>query len=140
MLGLTLTQWLRDLNVQDWTAKGRSFPPTTFQLAASGLAHAFLPRRVALRVDFTAIHRASRRDQHSRRSFAKRANPHSLGRNKEIQIFKLMGIRSLWLIRESGEKMILPWTGLERIAPTSRPSVERSPPKPSIRQHLPLLR
>jgi hypothetical protein len=59
---------------------------------------------------------------------------------KEIQIFKLLGIRSLWLIKESGEKTILPWTGLERHSDL-RASVERcAPANHPIRHHLSLLR
>lgn len=59
---------------------------------------------------------------------------------KEVQIFKLLGIRSLWLIKESGERTILPWTGLERHSDL-RSAVERfAPENHPIRQHLSLLR
>jgi hypothetical protein len=58
---------------------------------------------------------------------------------KEVQIFRLMGIRSLWLIRASGEKTLLPWTGLERHSDL-RAAVERfAPANHRIRQYLPLL-
>src|SRR5262249_36958035 len=61
------------------------------------------------------------------------------GEIKKVQIFKLLGIRSLWLIKESGEKTILPWTGLERHSDL-RSAVERfAPANHSIRQHLSLL-
>jgi hypothetical protein len=59
---------------------------------------------------------------------------------KEIRLVKTMSIRSLWLIRESGEKTLLPWTGLERHSDL-RAAVERfAPANHPIRQHLPLLR
>lgn len=33
---------------------------------------------------------------------------------KEVRTLRILNIRSLWLIRESGEKTIMPWTSLER--------------------------
>jgi hypothetical protein len=33
---------------------------------------------------------------------------------KEARPFRLLNIRSLWLIKESGEKTLMPWTSLER--------------------------
>jgi hypothetical protein len=58
---------------------------------------------------------------------------------KEIRVLKLLGIRSLCLIKESGEKTILRWTGLERHSDL-RAAVERfAPANHPIRQHLSLL-
>jgi hypothetical protein len=59
---------------------------------------------------------------------------------KEVQVFRLMGIRSLWLIKESGEKTIMPFTGLERHSDL-RSAVERfAPENHPIRNHLSLLK
>ena len=56
--------------------------PPTFQLAASGLARAFLSGRVVIFLADTENNRESRGDQHSGSSFVQRAKPYSLGRNK----------------------------------------------------------
>jgi len=59
---------------------------------------------------------------------------------KEIRLFKLLNIRSLWLIPETGEKTILPWTGLERHVEL-KAAVERfAPADHPIRDHVSLLR
>jgi hypothetical protein len=59
---------------------------------------------------------------------------------KEVQPLKVLNIRSLWLIRESGEKTIMPWTGLERHSDL-KAAVERfAPANHPIRKHLSLLR
>ncbi len=59
---------------------------------------------------------------------------------KEIRPFKLLNIRSLWLIPKTGDKTILPWTGLERHADL-KAAVERcAPPDHPIREFVPLLR
>ncbi len=59
---------------------------------------------------------------------------------KEIQLLKVLNIRSLWLIRETGEKTIMPWTGLERHSDL-KAAVERfAPANHPIRKYLSLLR
>jgi len=140
MLSLALTQWLRAVNVQVWTTKGPSF----FQLLFSwphlawlvpfflgGLLYAWILQRFTARavgISTLGVH------------LQKGQILILWDEIKEIQIFKLMGIRSLWLIRESGEKTILPWTGLERHSDL-RTAVERfAPANHPIRQHLSLLR
>jgi hypothetical protein len=140
MLSLALTQWLRAVNVQVWTTKGPSF----FQLLFSwphlawlvpfflgGLLYAWILQRFTARavgISTLGVH------------LQKGQILILWDEIKEIQIFKLMGIRSLWLIRESGEKTILPWTGLERHSDL-RSAVERfAPANHPIRQHLSLLR
>lgn len=58
---------------------------------------------------------------------------------KEVRPLRVLNIRSLWLIRESGEKMIMPWTSLER-HPALNAAVEASAPaNHPIRKHLSLL-
>jgi hypothetical protein len=59
---------------------------------------------------------------------------------KAVRTFRLLNIRSLWLIRESGEKAIMPWTSLERHAEL-KAAVERfAPLNHPIRKYLPLLK
>jgi len=145
MLSLALTQWLRNLNVQDWATKDRAVnSPSFLQLLFSwqhlawlipfflaGLLYAWILQRFterAVGISTLGVH------------LQKGQILILWDEIKQIQVFKLMGVRSLWLIRESGEKMILPWTGLERHSDL-RASVERfAPPNHPIRQHLPLLR
>lgn len=58
---------------------------------------------------------------------------------KEVRPFRFLNIRSLWLIRETGEKSIMPWTGLERHAQV-RAAVEAHAPKDHpIREALKIL-
>jgi hypothetical protein len=58
----------------------------------------------------------------------------------EIRPLRVLSIRSLWLIRKSGEKLIMPWTGLERHSEL-RAAVERfAPTNHPIRNYLSLLR
>lgn len=59
---------------------------------------------------------------------------------KEVRIFRLLNIRSLWLIQESGEKTIMPWTGLERPADLKAAVEQSAPADHPIRKHLLLLR
>jgi len=59
---------------------------------------------------------------------------------KEIQLFRLLNIRSLWLIRESGEKTIMPWTGLERHADLKAAVDNFAPANHPIRKYIPLLK
>jgi len=57
----------------------------------------------------------------------------------EVRPIRVLNIRSLWLLKESGEKMLMPWTSLERHADL-KAAVERfSPANHPIRKHLPLL-
>jgi len=59
---------------------------------------------------------------------------------KAVRIFRFLNIRSLWLIRESGEKAIMPWSSLERHAEL-KAAVERfAPANHPIRQYLSLLK
>jgi len=49
---------------------------------------------------------------------------------KEVRPLRILHIRSLWLIRESGEKTIIPWTSLERHADLK--SAVEAPGKASV--------
>ena len=62
------------------------------------------------------------------------------GEIKEVRLFRLLNIRSLWLIQESGEKTIMPWTGLERPADLKAAVEQFAPADHPIREHLSLLR
>ena len=53
---------------------------------------------------------------------------------------KVLNIRSLWLIRESGEKTILPWTGLERHSDLKEAVENFAPASHPVRKYLSLLR
>jgi len=58
----------------------------------------------------------------------------------EIRTFRFLNIRSLRLVRKTGEKMIIPWTSLEHPAEL-RSAVETfAPPDHPIRKHLDLLK
>jgi len=59
---------------------------------------------------------------------------------KEIRLYRLLNIRSLWLIRESGEKTIMPWTGLERHADLKAAVDNFAPANHPIRKYIPLLK
>ncbi len=59
---------------------------------------------------------------------------------KEVRPLRILNIRSLWLIRESGEKTIMPWSSLER-HPDLKAAVEGfAPANHPIRKYLSLLR
>ncbi len=59
---------------------------------------------------------------------------------KEVRPLRILNIRSLWLIRESGEKTIVPWTSLERHSEL-KAAVERSAPADHpLRKYLSLLK
>ena len=59
---------------------------------------------------------------------------------KEVRPFRLLNIRSLWLIHGPGEKTIMPWSSLERPSDL-KAAVERfAPPDHPIRKYLSLLR
>jgi hypothetical protein len=59
---------------------------------------------------------------------------------KEVRPFRLLNIRSLWLIRESGEKTIMPWTSLERHHDLKRAVEGFAPKNHPLRKYLSLLR
>jgi hypothetical protein len=59
---------------------------------------------------------------------------------KEIRPLRILNIRSLWLVRESGEKTVMPWTSLERHSDL-KGAVERfAPANHPLRKYLSLLR
>jgi hypothetical protein len=58
---------------------------------------------------------------------------------KEVRILRVLNIRSLWLIRESGEKMIMPWSSLERHSELKAAVEDFAPANHPIRKHLYLL-
>lgn len=59
---------------------------------------------------------------------------------KEVRPFKFLNIRNLTLITESGEKMRMHWTPLERHAEVKSAVETFAPANHPIRNHLPLLR
>ncbi len=59
---------------------------------------------------------------------------------KEIRPFKILNIRSLWLIKESGEKTIMPWSSLERPSDLKAAVEGFAPANHPIRKYLSLLR
>ena len=59
---------------------------------------------------------------------------------KEIRPLRVLNIRSLWLIRESGEKTLMPWTGLERHAELKAAVEAYAPANHPLRGYLSLLR
>lgn len=59
---------------------------------------------------------------------------------KEVRPLRILNIRSLWLIRESGEKTIMPWTSLERHSDLKAAVEGFAPANHPIRKYLSLLR
>jgi hypothetical protein len=59
---------------------------------------------------------------------------------KEVRTLRVLNIRSLWLIRESGEKTILPWTSLERHSDLKAAVEGFAPANHPIRKYLSLLK
>ena len=59
---------------------------------------------------------------------------------KEVRTLRILNIRSLWLIRESGEKTIMPWTGLERPSDLKAAVENFAPADHPICKHLSLLK
>jgi len=59
---------------------------------------------------------------------------------KEVRPLRILNIRSLWLIRESGEKTIMPWTGLERHSDLKAALESFAPANHPIHEYLPLLK
>jgi len=59
---------------------------------------------------------------------------------KEVRPLRILNVRSLWLIRESGEKMIMPWTSLERHSDLKTAVESSAPAIHPIRNYLSLLK
>jgi hypothetical protein len=59
---------------------------------------------------------------------------------KEVRPLRILNIRSLWLIKESGEKTIMPWTGLDRHSELKAAVEASAPANHPIRQYLSLLK
>src|SRR6185295_14416972 len=59
---------------------------------------------------------------------------------REVRPLRILNIRSLWLIRESGEKTITPWTSLERPSDLKAAVESFAPANHPIRKFLSLLR
>lgn len=59
---------------------------------------------------------------------------------KTIRPLRILNIRSLWLIRESGEKTLMPWTSLERHSELKAAVEGFAPANHPIRYYLSLLR
>lgn len=59
---------------------------------------------------------------------------------KEVRPFRFLNIRNLWLITESGEKMRMHWTPLERQSDLKAAVEKFAPANHPLRQYLPLLR
>jgi hypothetical protein len=59
---------------------------------------------------------------------------------KEVRPLRVLNIRSLWLIKESGEKLIMPWTSLERTSELKSSVETNAPENHPIRKYLPLLK
>jgi hypothetical protein len=58
---------------------------------------------------------------------------------KEVRPLRVLNIRSLWLITESGEKTIMPWTSLERHSDLKAAVEDFAPANHPMRKYLPLL-
>jgi hypothetical protein len=59
---------------------------------------------------------------------------------KEVRPLRILNIQSLWLIRQSGEKMIMPWTSLDRPGDLKAAVDAFAPANNPLRKHLSLLR
>jgi len=59
---------------------------------------------------------------------------------KEVRPLRVLNIRSLWLIRETGEKMIMPWTSLGQRAEVRAAVDKFAPINHPVRQYLSLLK
>jgi hypothetical protein len=59
---------------------------------------------------------------------------------KEVRPLRILNIRSLWVIRESGEKTIMPWTSLERHSDLKAAVESFAPANHPIRKYLALLK
>jgi hypothetical protein len=58
----------------------------------------------------------------------------------EVRPLRILNIRSLWLIRESGKKTIMPWTSLERPSELKAAVENFAPPQHPLRKYLSLLK
>jgi hypothetical protein len=59
---------------------------------------------------------------------------------KEVRTLRILNIRSLWLIRESGEKTIMPWSSLERHSDLKAAVEGFAPANHPLRKYLSLLK
>jgi hypothetical protein len=59
---------------------------------------------------------------------------------KEVRTLRILNMRSLWLIRESGEKTIMPWSSLERHSDLKAAVEAFAPANHPLRKYLSLLR
>lgn len=59
---------------------------------------------------------------------------------KEVRPLRVLNIRSLWLIKESGEESLMRWTSLERRSELKAAVDQFAPPNHPIRKYLSLLR
>lgn len=59
---------------------------------------------------------------------------------KEVRLFRILNVRSLWLIRASGEKILMPWTDLERHSEVKVATEGFAPAHHPIREYLSLLK
>lgn len=59
---------------------------------------------------------------------------------KEVRTLRVLNIRSLWLISQSGEKTLMPWTSLERHSEIKAAVEDFTPANHPIRKYLSLLR
>jgi hypothetical protein len=59
---------------------------------------------------------------------------------KEVRPIRVLNMRSLWLIQESGEKTIMPWTSLERHSDLKRAVEQFAPANHPLRKYLSLLK
>ncbi len=59
---------------------------------------------------------------------------------KEVRPLRILNIRSLWLIRDSGEETLMRWTSLERHSEVKAAVESYSPANHPIRKHLSLLK
>lgn len=59
---------------------------------------------------------------------------------REVRPLRILNIRSLWLIKESGEKTIMPWSSLERHADLKSAVEGCAPPHHPLRNYLSLLK
>lgn len=59
---------------------------------------------------------------------------------REVRLFRILNIRSLWLIRASGERILMPWTDLERHSEVKVAVEGFAPAHHPIREYLALLK
>ena len=59
---------------------------------------------------------------------------------KDVRPLRVLNIRSLWLIRDSGEETLMRWTGLERHSDLKAAVTNFAPPNHPLRKYLSLLK